>query len=99
MGLVKTLMKITSCSSDPDLATCCYVNKTNQIQIIRINNSLEQYLERTIFPGQRFIFEASRDSLLEIYTYELATAIVADRIPCEQIAMQSYSQLSSSVLN
>lgn len=62
-----------------------YINITRYVQIIRITNIPNYYWERTIFPGQRLIFEAITSAKLEIYTTESATAIPSDVIPCQQL--------------
>lgn len=55
------------------------------MQVIRIENIPEFYLERTVFPGQRLIFEAPTTAVLEIHTATIATAILADKIHCQQL--------------
>jgi hypothetical protein len=75
---------LDSLSSSPDIP-CHYVNTTGRLQIIRIENIPNWYFERVIFPGQSLIFHAFPESLLEVHSYELATAILVDRIPCMQI--------------
>jgi hypothetical protein len=67
---------------------CCYVNATNQIQVARITNIPNWYFERVVFPGQRLMFEAVSDGLLEIHTGMMASAILSDRIPCDRLALQ-----------
>jgi hypothetical protein len=64
---------------------CCYVNTTSQIQIARITNIPNWYFERVVFPGQRLVFEALPDALLEIHTGMMASAILSDTIPCERL--------------
>lgn len=64
---------------------CCYVNATSQIQIARITNIPNWYFERVVFPGQRLVFEAVPDALLEIHTGMMASAILSDTIPCERL--------------
>ncbi len=64
---------------------CCYVNATSQIQIARITNIPNWYFERVVFPGQRLVFEALPDALLEIHTGMMASAILSDTIPCERL--------------
>jgi len=61
---------------------CGYCNTTSHIQIARIMNKAELILERAIFPGQSLVFEASPDAQLEIYSSEIASAVLADRIHC-----------------
>jgi len=67
---------------------CCYVNATSNIQIARITNIPNWYFERVIFPGQRLVFEALPEALLEIHTGMMATAIVSDRIPCVRLSVE-----------
>ena len=64
---------------------CCYVNYTNEIQIGRISNVADWYLERVVFPGQRSLFEAPTSAELEIYSSSFSTAILAQRINLSSI--------------
>lgn len=64
---------------------CFYINTTNRIQVIRITNIPNYYLERVVFPGQRLMFEAVAEAKLEIHSNENATAICADTIPCHRL--------------
>jgi hypothetical protein len=66
---------------------CCYVNATSQIQVVRISNVAKWYFERVVFPGQRLVFEAIPESLLEIHTGMMASAILSDTIPCERLSI------------
>jgi Domain of unknown function (DUF1830) len=61
---------------------CYYANITNQIQVIRIENIPNWYFERVMFPGQRMMFEARPEGVLEIHTGAVAGAILSDKIPC-----------------
>lgn len=61
---------------------CYYANVTNQIQVVRIGNIPYWYFERVIFPGQRLMFEAAAEAVLEIHTGAVASAILSDKIPC-----------------
>ncbi len=62
---------------------CGYINTTKFIEIVRITNIANWYFERVVFPQQRLLFEALPDAQLEIYTSEIATAILTDKIKCE----------------
>ncbi len=66
---------------------CCYVNVTNNLQIIRITNIPNLHLERVVFPGERLMFEAVPEAKLEIHTNEMVTALVADTITCQQLSV------------
>jgi hypothetical protein len=67
---------------------CCYVNATSQIQVARITNIPKWYFERVVFPGQRLIFEALPEALLEIHTGMMASAIISDTIPCTRLCLE-----------
>jgi Domain of unknown function (DUF1830) len=64
---------------------CCYINNSSQIQIARIANIHNWYFERVVFPGQRLIFEAPIHAYLEIHTGMMASSILSDKIPCQQL--------------
>lgn len=66
---------------------CCYVNATNQIQVARITNIKNWYFERVVFPGQRLVFEAVPEALLEIHSGMMASAILSDTIPCHRLCI------------
>ncbi|NJM27640.1 MAG: DUF1830 domain-containing protein [Pseudanabaena sp. RU_4_16] len=61
---------------------CIYRNRSDRFQILRVEDN---GIERTIAAGQLLEFEAHRDSHLDIYTYEIVTMILSDRIPCSQL--------------
>jgi hypothetical protein len=63
----------------------CYINQTERIQIIRLQIELDACIERAVFPEEDFCFEAPSDAYLEISTYVIATAVLSDRIPCQQL--------------
>lgn len=67
---------------------CCYVNATNRIQVARITNIPNWYFERVVFPGQRLLFEAPLEALLEIHCGMMASAILADTIPCDRLQVE-----------
>lgn len=68
---------------------CCYVNATSKIQIARVTNVANWYFERVVFPGQRLIFEALPEALLEIHTGMMASAILSDTIPCDRLRIEA----------
>jgi hypothetical protein len=75
---------------------CCYVNATSQIQIVRITNVSNWYFERVVFPGQRLVFEAISDALLEIHTGMMASAIISDTIPCDRLCISEGDDFDST---
>ena len=70
---------------DADNICCCYINTTSQIQVARIANVHNWYFERVVFPGQRLLFEAPIYGYLEIHTGMMASSILSDKIPCQQL--------------
>jgi hypothetical protein len=75
---------------------CCYVNATSRIQVARITNISNWYFERVVFPGQRLIFEAMPEGLLEIHCGMMASAILADTIPCDRLQIEDEPIQSSN---
>ena len=73
---------------------CCYVNATSKIQIVRISNIPNWYFERVVFPGQRLVFEATPESLLEIHTGMMASSILSDKIPCDRLCIDEEGSFS-----
>jgi hypothetical protein len=65
--------------------TCIYRNETSRMQVARIDNAPEFYLERMVLPGQCLVFEAPAEAHLEIHSGTMMTAILEDTIPCEQL--------------
>lgn len=83
-------------SDNKDRILCCYVNATSQIQVARITNIQNWYFERVVFPGQRLVFEALPEALLEIHTGMMATAILSDTIPCDRLWVDEHGNYYAS---
>lgn len=64
---------------------CCYENLTPKLQVVRITNIPNWYFEKVVFPKQRLLFEALPQASLEVYTGDIAQAILADHIPCDRL--------------
>lgn len=64
---------------------CCYVNRTAQFQIIRIATMAGDFIERTVLPHAKILFEANSHDRLEVHTGNLITSILSDTIPCHQL--------------
>ena len=69
-------------SKDNNQILCYYANTTHLVQVVRIGNIPNWYFERVMFPGQRLMFEAAAEAVLEIHTGTVASAILSDKIPC-----------------
>ncbi len=74
---------------------CSYVNPTHQMQIVRITNLPNTFFERTVFPGQRIVFETLPTAHLEIHTGMMASAILSDTIPCDRLEMPLMDDLAA----
>ncbi|MBW4540790.1 MAG: DUF1830 domain-containing protein [Myxacorys chilensis ATA2-1-KO14] len=79
---------VNSLSAEFSLILCCYVNTSPQVQIIRIADVSDFYLERVIFPGQRLLFEVPFNASLEVHTGRFIGAIAADTIACETLKVK-----------
>ena len=69
---------------------CHYHNDTHHIQVARIENiphKPHEYLERVVFPGNRLVFETFPHAWLNIYTGELCSALLAERILCDRLRL------------
>jgi hypothetical protein len=80
-----------------DRILCCYVNKTNQLQVGRIVNIPNWHFERVVLPGQRLLFEAQVAGLLEIYVITDASTRLLSTIPCPDL--QISEELIELLLN
>jgi hypothetical protein len=70
---------------------CWYLNNTGKVQIARITNIPNWYFERTVFPGERFLFEALPEAQLEVCRSAETGAIVCERILCDRLRVEELS--------
>ena len=73
---------------------CSYVNATKQTYVARIANVPNWYFERVVLPGERLIFEAPKEGIMEIYSSQWANVILAAKIACSQLAIAEPSNIS-----
>jgi len=71
-------------ASEKEMLLCHFFNHRNQVVIARISNIPNWYLERVVFPAQRFLFEAPEEAVLEIHSPDRGT-IHEDTIPCRDL--------------
>ncbi|WP_017719989.1 DUF1830 domain-containing protein [Kamptonema formosum] len=64
---------------------CCYINVTERIQIVRVPQLTNGFCDRVIFPGERLMFEAKPEDLLEIHSAKPANIILSQKIPCARL--------------
>ena len=70
-----------------ELATktlCVHVNASDRIQVVRLTECSTE-LERVVFPGQRLMFEAPLDAVLEIYAGDDEPEL-QERVVCGDLA-------------
>jgi hypothetical protein len=65
------------------------------MQIGRISNIANWYFEKVILPGQRLIFEAPSQAVLEINTSLNITAILSEKIQCQSLRMDTPTTILS----
>lgn len=65
---------------------CYYQNLTSQIQTIRI----DQTLEKVVFPGDRILFHAAPEAVLEIYSSTPTGFVQIDRLSCLQLQVTKF---------
>ncbi|MFM8293710.1 MAG: DUF1830 domain-containing protein [Microcystaceae cyanobacterium] len=78
---------MSSTSSNQEIVNCLYVNDTGKTAILRIDFMGER-LERVVEAGKDFWFKAPEGGYLEISTYEMATMMLEEKIPCRELAIQ-----------
>ncbi|MBD2081058.1 DUF1830 domain-containing protein [Leptolyngbya sp. FACHB-17] len=64
---------------------CYYINSTRQLQQIWLQNNPDLSLDRIVFPGEKFIFEALPEGLLEIYTFTATGLQLLQTIACPHL--------------
>ena len=70
---------------------CWYLNTTSQVQIARITNIPNWYFERTVFPGERFLFEALPEAQLEVCGSTETGGVVCERTLCDRLRVEELS--------
>lgn len=58
------------------------------MQIARITNIPNWYFERTVFPGERFLFEALPEAQLEVCRNTDTGVVVCERISCDRLKVE-----------
>jgi hypothetical protein len=92
-------MFTVSTSNTSKQLLCCYVNQTKRIQIVKIDSIDGCYLQRVIFPSERFLFEAPAEATLEIYIQLAGQTILLDSIPCSHLQTQTTPKKTLEFVN
>ncbi len=66
-----------------DSILCFYQNSTGKLQLARVQS--QPSLERLVFPGEKFMFEALPDGVLEIYTYTTSGMTLLKNVICQDL--------------
>jgi hypothetical protein len=91
-------MVLTSASLSDGLTErilCYYVNGTSQLQIAQITNVPGFRFERLVFPGQRLLFEAIPEAMLDVYTQTTTNLIPPERISCFRLQVNRNTEENS----
>lgn len=64
---------------------CYYVNATNQLQIARLLALSPFSFERVVFPGERLMFEAPPEAVLEIVLRQGSDTPETQQISCQEL--------------
>lgn len=69
-------------------ALCHYCNSTAKVQVVRISNIPNWYLERVVFPHEYFLFEAPLTAELEVYQESRSTPQLLKKLPCDRLQVE-----------
>lgn len=86
---------IYSSSDRPKSILCAYQNRTSSLQIIKIENVVNFYWEKVIFPWQTILFNTVKQADLTIYSSNNATTVLADTIHCSKLEVANSSNTRS----
>ncbi len=76
---------------------CCYTNSTPHIQVARISNIPNWYLEHVVFPEENFLFEAPMAADLEVYQGGNQTIHLVEKISCVRLKVEEENGLKVAV--
>jgi hypothetical protein len=74
-------------SSDPIL--CFYINKTSQVQVVRLDQTGRQACDRIMRPNEHLLFEAAPDAVLEIHRLIGDQSLQLTRLPCKDLRVSN----------
>jgi hypothetical protein len=83
-------MALNSFSKNRDRILCYYFNSTSYLQMAKLQSTDNSPFEQLVFPGQRVLFEAIPDALLEVYRYASQVTLLA-QIPCQTLQVNDKS--------
>lgn len=89
--MISTLYQLQNHHKNKQL--CCYYNDSQKVQVARISNIDNWYLEHIVFPGDRFLFEAPSDAELEIYQSGEGRGVLLQKILCLHLVVDQGDDL------
>ncbi|NEO30868.1 MAG: DUF1830 domain-containing protein [Symploca sp. SIO3C6] len=79
-----------------DRLFCCYANKDRELLVARITNIPGWRLERVVFPGERFLFEAPSSAILEIHRNSPNGPTCSESLPCAYLNVAGFGKSSGA---
>ena len=76
---------------------CCYRNSTPHVQVARISNIPNWYLEHVVFPEETFLFEAPTAANLEVYQGGNQMIHLVETISCDRLQVEEGNHLTVAV--
>lgn len=74
---------------------CGYFNMTQKVQVVRITNIPNWYLEHVVFTHEHFLFEAPPEAELEIYQESSEGVVLIEKRLCYALQVEGGSQLQA----
>ncbi|MDX2229941.1 MAG: DUF1830 domain-containing protein [Leptolyngbyaceae cyanobacterium bins.349] len=69
-------------------ALCHYRNKTPQLQVVRLFHRASLRMERVIFPGENWLFEADPEAELQVQMKGLSHGMFVERLWCDRLRVK-----------
>lgn len=84
MSYLLSLISTEISSPETSLILCYYINKSNDIQIIRAMSGVKCDFEQVLFSRERMLFIALPESYLEIYSSRIH-GVRSSKVDCKQL--------------
>lgn len=72
---------------------CSYKNHTPNIQVGKIDDASDNNLEKVIFPGETFLFQAQAHAKLIIFVELVNKITLLESIPCSKLQTKALSKV------
>ncbi len=71
---------------------CCYYNSNFKVQVVKISNIPNWYLEHVVFPNEYFLFEAPPTAELEVYQSDNTSPQLLKKLSCDRLQVEDTEQ-------